>query len=451
MTDTGDAQIKIIAGMTIPRLSFTHTWACAQSVVKQLGINIWTDNSVYWEAGLSRLMHRAIDKGCEWFLSLDFDSVFCTEDVRQLLSLAVSSDADIIFAAQMKRGRDSKIIATVRDADGETLRFGEQPKPIPEPLLKVRTGHWGMTAVRLSSMARVPEFWFPNTDENGLWLDPDMAFWGKAEAAGLNVYLAPNIRIGHMQEVVLWPDPVLRPLEQYIGDWAENQKPPTGYSLDDPKAHARINLPPLRAFDRYKRNVYSQFGEDGIIESVFAQIGVENRWVLEIGASDGLFMSNSRALIEDGWSAVLIESDAEKFERLQALYADVDRVHCIHMACVDLDTALEDTPIPQDFDLAIIDVDGQDYHLWNRMLKYSPRVVMCEFDAHAAEGFIPAIGGSGGAGRNALIDLAFGKLYRPIAETEVNLISVRQEIAERLKTDVASAAEAASSPAEATT
>jgi len=445
------ASIRVVAGMTIPRLSFSHTWACVQLAAKALGITVWTDNSVYWEAGLSRLIHRAIDQGCEWFISLDFDSIFSVDDLRELMTLAVSSNADIICAAQMKRGKDPMIIATVRDADGTTMKFGPQPQPIPEKLLQVRTGHWGMTAVRLSAMARVPEFWFPNTNEQGSQIDPDMAFWDKAERAGLKVCLAPNIRIGHLQEVVLWPDPILRPLEQYIGEWAENQKPPAGFSFDDSKAHARINLPPLHAFDCDKRNVYSQHGEDGVLKAIFSEIGAENKWVLEIGASDGLFMSNSRALIEDGWSAVLIESDAGKFERLQALYAGAERVHCVHMTCVDLDAALSDTPIPQDFDLAIIDVDGQDYHLWNGMLKYRPRVVCCEFSADDADDFIPQRLSVGQAGRRAIMELAAAKCYRPVAECGVNIISVQLQSLDLLKTDVAFVGEAASEPAEATT
>ena len=76
------------------------------------------------------------------------------------------------------------------------------------------------------------------------------------------------------------------------------------------------NLPGRAAFrwleDRASRtdiNVYSQFGEDGILAAIFEKLGTCNKWVLECGASDGVFFSNSRKLIEEGWNGVLVEAD----------------------------------------------------------------------------------------------------------------------------------------------
>ena len=84
------------------------------------------------------------------------------------------------------------------------------------------------------------------------------------------------------------------------------------------------NLPGRAAFrwleDR-AYNVYSQFGEDGILAAIFEKLGTRNKWVLECGASDGVFFSNSRKLIEEGWFGVLVEADPAQFEKLTALYA----------------------------------------------------------------------------------------------------------------------------------
>ena len=58
-------------------------------------------------------------------------------------------------------------------------------------------------------------------------------------------------------------------------------------------------------------------------------------------------------------------------------------------------------------------VDGQDCHLFNSMLRFHPRVVMIEFDPNAVRGFIPAIGGAGQAGVEALHEIAYGRFYTP--------------------------------------
>src|SRR5262247_1143084 len=148
------------------------------------------------------------------------------------------------------------------------------------------------------------------------------------------------------------------------------------------------------------KNVYSQFGEDGIIEAVFSKIGVENKWCFECGATDGVFFSNTRRLVEQGWQAVLVEADPKHFDRLRKL-CDPDGAavmsvlfdaegfryitpqfalwHC--KATTEGETSissiLKASYAPADIDLLIIDVDGQDYHLWNQLLDYQPRVVLC--------------------------------------------------------------------------
>lgn len=63
--------------------------------------------------------------------------------------------------------------------------------------------------------------------------------------------------------------------------------------------------------------MYSQFGEDNIIIEYFNSF-VGN--LLDIGANDGFTISNSKALIEKGWKADLIEPAAIPFKKLQSLY-----------------------------------------------------------------------------------------------------------------------------------
>jgi 2-O-methyltransferase len=195
-------------------------------------------------------------------------------------------------------------------------------------------------------------------------------------------------------------------------------------------------LSPLQSFRETITpfNEYSQFGEDGIIEAVFNKIGTVNRWVLECGAADGVFFSNSRRLIQAGWDALLIEADSKQFEKLGQRYLGNPHVTCFNYrvaptGAYSLDALLSRTEAPVQLDLAVIDVDGQDYWLWNSLLKYQPRVVVIEFDPNTDPDFIPDIGGSGLAGRDAILRLAYGKLYTPVCRTWCNWVFVRSDLA----------------------
>ena len=71
-------------------------------------------------------------------------------------------------------------------------------------------------------------------------------------------------------------------------------------------------------FEIYKKNIFSQYGEDGIIEEIFKRLeGVSDKQCCEFGAWDGKFLSNTCNLITNhNYEAVLIEADEKKFNEL---------------------------------------------------------------------------------------------------------------------------------------
>lgn len=187
-------------------------------------------------------------------------------------------------------------------------------------------------------------------------------------------------------------------------------------------------------------NDYSQFGEDGILHTIFSVITPANKWCFECGAADGLFFSNTRRLIEKGWNAILVEADPSAFARLETNNESFgERVRCLHQrigAELRLEAILKHCGAPFDIDLMVIDVDGQDYYLFNSLVLYRPRVVVIEFDHLADEEFIPSLGGEGQAGKKAILRLLMGKFYIPIFCGPCNVIAVKRPL-DRLLQDSA--------------
>src|SRR5208283_2047561 len=67
----------------------------------------------------------------------------------------------------------------------------------------------------------------------------------------------------------------------------------------------------------FASNVYSQNGEDGIVEKIFSIIGPNSKVCVEFGAWDGFHLSNSANLwSKKGWQGVLIELNADRFKEL---------------------------------------------------------------------------------------------------------------------------------------
>jgi hypothetical protein len=111
-----------------------------------------------------------------------------------------------------------------------------------------------------------------------------------------------------------------------------------------------------------------------------------DKWCVEFGAWDGQHASNVCNLIQnEGYSAVLIESDKKKFAELQKNYKGKKNVITVNKFVGfedkdNLDHILKMTPTPLDFDFLSIDIDGNDYHAWKAISKYQPKVVCIEFN-----------------------------------------------------------------------
>ena len=185
---------------------------------------------------------------------------------------------------------------------------------------------------------------------------------------------------------------------------------------------------------KFEKNIQSQFGEDGIIEEIFNRIGTSNKVCVEFGAWDGVHLSNAWNLwYNKSWHAVLIEADEEKFYELSQNIEHHQYVKAIH-ALVEahgensLDNIFERLMLPHDLDLLSIDVDGNDFYIFESLEKYSPRLILIEFNPTIPPHLevVQEEDEYFGASALALLNLAHRKGYRLAHVTDVNLCFVKE-------------------------
>lgn len=191
----------------------------------------------------------------------------------------------------------------------------------------------------------------------------------------------------------------------------------------------------------YAANRTSQCGEDGIIAKILDTVGDPSGWSVEFGAWDGRHYSNSYDLIANrDYSAVMIEGDPVRFRALVATFADNPRVIPLNAfvgftADNALDVLLADTPVPREFDLLSIDIDGNDYHVWNAVERYRPRLVCIEYNPTipSVVDFVqPAdMRVNQGASLAALGRLAEDKGYKLVCVTDLNGLFVDAQYYDR--------------------
>ena len=130
---------------------------------------------------------------------------------------------------------------------------------------------------------------------------------------------------------------------------------------------------------------FSQNGEDGIIGEIARRLGLEAMTFIEIGAGDGA-ENNSIQLLLGGGRGTWIEADSSSVASIKDLYAkplEEGRLKVIE-ACVtaeNVDTLLGDANVAGEVDFFSLDIDGNDYWVWQAVTAVSPRIVCLEYNA----------------------------------------------------------------------
>lgn len=118
-----------------------------------------------------------------------------------------------------------------------------------------------------------------------------------------------------------------------------------------------------------ERSVYSQGGQDGVLEAIFNQIGCGNKRFVEFGARDGVELSNTANLrINYGWNGLLMDlnplSEWVRKERVSVLNINYLLAYYKYT----------------EVDYISLDIDGNDGWVWLEM-SVLPRVVSVEFNS----------------------------------------------------------------------
>lgn len=141
---------------------------------------------------------------------------------------------------------------------------------------------------------------------------------------------------------------------------------------------------------KFQKKGFSQGGEEGILDFLITTIGVQKKWFVELGASNGITGSNTRFLMLQNWNGICIEGNSKRFLSLKNNTKDFSNIFCCNkMVSLEygytINEILNDFPCPKDFDLLSIDIDGNDYWVWKSLTEYNPSLVVIEYNPNWSE------------------------------------------------------------------
>lgn len=123
--------------------------------------------------------------------------------------------------------------------------------------------------------------------------------------------------------------------------------------------------------EQFENKVYSQNGEDGIIEHLMKIIGTGSEAAVEFGVHDGT-ECNTRLLREKNWKVIQIDGGRHQDPLIKRAFITADNINSL----------FAEYAVPFDLDLLSIDVDTNDLWLWRALSEeYRPRLVVIEYNA----------------------------------------------------------------------
>ena len=130
--------------------------------------------------------------------------------------------------------------------------------------------------------------------------------------------------------------------------------------------------------------VFSQWDEDGIIQYLISRVPIANKVFVEFGVEDYRESNTRFLLVNDNWKGLIMDLDPSNVRRIKS--RDLYSRHTLtalqaFVSKDNINSLLRDHGFVGDIGLLSIDVDGNDYWIWEAVDVISPRIVICEYNS----------------------------------------------------------------------
>lgn len=134
--------------------------------------------------------------------------------------------------------------------------------------------------------------------------------------------------------------------------------------------------------------VFSQNGEDGLLLYILSLIGISNKTFVEFGMETGRECNLANLAINFGWNGLFMDGSKKNIAGAKNYYKAINhregnRVNIQHCFVTkeNINESIEIFGVAGEIDVLSIDIDGNDYWLWQAIDCINPRVVIIEYNA----------------------------------------------------------------------
>jgi hypothetical protein len=134
----------------------------------------------------------------------------------------------------------------------------------------------------------------------------------------------------------------------------------------------------------YEFKVFSQWGEDGIIQRLIEAVEIAEPTFIEFGVEDFTESNGRFLMVKDGWRGFVIDAVSANIKKIRKA-----AFHWRHglvalearITGENIDELLRRSGFGEDLGLLSIDLDGNDYFVLEAISAVRPRILICEYNA----------------------------------------------------------------------
>lgn len=140
----------------------------------------------------------------------------------------------------------------------------------------------------------------------------------------------------------------------------------------------------IKSLDEVEFQVFSQRGEDGIIQYIINKIQIPNKVFVEFGVETYVESNTRFLLINNNWSGLVIDGSQKNIDFIKKDFIywkyDITAVRSF-ITKENIDQLISNYTSIKDIGLLSVDIDGNDYWVWDSITSINPRIVICEYNS----------------------------------------------------------------------
>jgi hypothetical protein len=134
----------------------------------------------------------------------------------------------------------------------------------------------------------------------------------------------------------------------------------------------------------YEFRVYSQWGEDGIIQHLIKTIPDLEKTFIEFGVQNYVESNTRFLLVNNNWAGLIIDGSQKNIDYVKsdAIYWQHNlKAECAFITRENINTIIKNSGLNGDIGLLSVDIDGNDYWIWEAIDVVTPAIVVIEYNA----------------------------------------------------------------------